>query len=134
MKRKQRVLLVDQDPGWESFCRKVLQARGYELDISSHLEPYRNELVLGLYDIVLVPIFAPGYGHLALLRETLELSPTCNVVVTANAPMAADIADAYFLGACRCLRKDYTPSSLTSVLPRASTFRNAYTRKEDSDA
>jgi len=120
---RERVLIVDDDPGFREVYRELLAQDGYDVDEAGAPADAEQRFARGarlvLLDLMLPPSGRPEAGA-ALCRRLLELRADAKIVVVSG---AGDIPLALALlrdGAYDFLAKPVDPDVLLAVLARAA--------------
>ena len=115
------ILVVDDEPGIRSGCRRVLSAEGHEVLLAGDAEEGLELLDAHDVDLTLVDLKMPGMDgmeFLARARGTPGGENVVSVMITAYATIDAAV-EATKRGAYDFLAKPFTPKQLTNVVNRA---------------
>ncbi|HZS39704.1 MAG TPA: response regulator [Polyangia bacterium] len=124
--RRQKILLVDDDPGIRMICRDVLEAHGYLARESEDAEKALGEARRFRPDLVLVDVMMPGMDGFDLaqrLRSDRETSLTPIIFLSARG-QTADKVRAFKLGAEDYLVKPFDAAELVARVERALARRD----------
>ncbi len=88
---RDRVLVVDDDPGIRSLAKDALTAAGYEVGEASCLRDIRAGFDALRPDVVLLDVSLPDGSTIELLSELREEWPATEVVIMTD-PSAFDLA------------------------------------------
>jgi CheY-like chemotaxis protein len=118
-----RILVVDDDPLICGAIRAWIEQRGFAVVIANSGEAGLNALECSTFDLMIVDIFMPHMKGFQSVRVFHQRAPTVPLIaisgyVFAEQRMPAPdfLNMALRLGATRCLRKPFTPSTLLSVI------------------
>jgi CheY-like chemotaxis protein len=118
-----RVLLVDDDPLVRAGVRAWLERVGHEVVTADCGVTGLNALQHGGFDLMIVDIFMPhmrGFESVRVFHQAAPLIPLIAisgyVFAEKRSPAPDFLAMALELGAARCLRKPFTPSTLLAVI------------------
>jgi CheY-like chemotaxis protein len=118
-----RILIVDDDPLIRSAIRAWLEDKGFEAVIADGAQSGLNALENHAFDLMIVDIFMPhmhGFESVRLFHQRAPRVPLVAIsgyVFAENRLPAPDfLSMALDLGASRCLRKPFTPSTLLTVI------------------
>lgn len=118
-----RILVVDDDPAICAAIRAWLEVRNIEVVSANGGESGLLALRTSTFDLMIVDIFMPHMDGFELIRTFRALAPTLPLIaisgyVFAQSRTAAPdfLQMALELGATRCLRKPFTPSTLLAVI------------------
>ena len=118
-----RILVVDDDPLVCSAIRVWLEDRGFMVVVADGGETGLNALDDATFDLMIVDIFMPHMHGFESVRVFHQRAPAVPLIaisgyVFAEQRMPAPdfLNMALELGATRCLRKPFTPTTLLSVI------------------
>jgi len=123
--KRDRVLLVDDEPGIRQSVSGVLEDEGYEVHAVDTAEAALDELARHPYDIVLMDIWLPGIDGLeALLRiQEIPLEDRPTVVMISGHGNIETAVKATKSGAFDFLEKPLTIQKITVTVKNAITQR-----------
>src|SRR5579875_1774110 len=123
-RRRQAVLVADDDPGIRLILRHRLEFAGYEVeaaDSQSALAALRT----GRFDVALVDIIMPGDGGLEVLSSALSERIRTPIVIVTAASTMGNAVEAMKRGAYDYLTKPFKNlDSVVEVVRRAAGARN----------
>ena len=125
-KSRQKVLLVDDDPGIRMICRDVLEGQGYLVREAPEGEQALDEARRFRPDLVLVDVMMPGMDGFMLaqkLRSDRETSLTPIIFLSARG-QTADKVRAFKLGAEDYLVKPFDSAELVARVEKALARRD----------
>jgi CheY-like chemotaxis protein len=98
-----RVLVVDDDPGFGEFVRKVAHGCGFDVELAGGADAFRRNYAARAPDLIMLDLQMPGTDGIELLRSLAELGCTAPILVMSG--FDAKIVDtARRLGEARGLR------------------------------
>jgi CheY-like chemotaxis protein len=98
-----RVMVVDDDPGFGAFVRKVAQGCGYEVLLTRDAGAFQAEYVRGQPDLIMLDLQMPGIDGVEMLRILADLGCTAPILVMSG--FDAKVVDtAHRLGVARGLK------------------------------
>src|SRR5947207_11387749 len=103
-----RVLVVDDDDGVRTACRRGLVAAGFDVEVASD-GGEAIEKVDARLDVVVSDIEMPGIDGVQLLQRVRERDPDVPVVLVTGLPALDSAVRAVEYGAHRYLAKPVTP-------------------------
>ncbi len=121
--KKERILVVDDEPDMLSTCRKFLTREGYKVSIaecgSDALETFDSQS----HDLVITDLKMPGMDGMEVLREVKQRRPETVVVMFTGYGTIQDAVLAMKEGAFDFITKPFTPEQLTVTVERALNQR-----------
>ena len=119
----QRVLVVDDDPMVCMAIEIYLERHDFQVTIADGGEAGLRALEGAAYDLMIVDIFMPymrGFESIRMFHERAPRVPLIAISGYAFSGLEASSPDflqlALRLGAARCLRKPFRPTTLLSVI------------------
>jgi DNA-binding response OmpR family regulator len=98
-----RILVVDDDPGFGKFVRKIGQSCGYEVLLTGDAVSFEIEYARGKFDLIMLDLQMPGTDGVELLRLLADRG--CTVPILVMSGFDAKVIDtAHRLGAARGLQ------------------------------
>ena len=123
-----RVLIVDDDPLISGAIRLWLEGRGYSVETADGAETGLRALDAGTFDLMIVDIFMPHMRGFESVRVFHQQAPAVPLIAISGyvfaeqrAPAPDFLRMALDLGAARCLRKPFTPTTLLTVIDACLT-------------
>jgi CheY-like chemotaxis protein len=118
-----RILVVDDDPLICSAIRTWLEAREFAVVVADGGETGLRALGGSTFDVMIVDIFMPHMKGFDSVRVFHQRAPAVPLIAISGyvfaeqrTPAPDFLSMALRLGAMRCLRKPFTPSTLLSVI------------------
>jgi CheY-like chemotaxis protein len=118
-----RILLVDDDPLVRAGIRAWLERADHDVVTADCGVTGLNALQRGNFDLMIVDIFMPhmrGFESVRVFHQAAPLIPLIAisgyVFAEKRSPAPDFLAMALELGATRCLRKPFPPSTLLAVI------------------
>ena len=118
-----RILVVDDDPLICGAIRIWLEHRGFAVVVADGGETGLRALENSKFDLMIVDIFMPHMSGFESVRVFHQRAPTVPLIAISGyvfaeqrTPAPDFLNMALRLGATRCLRKPFTPSTLLSVI------------------
>jgi DNA-binding NtrC family response regulator len=118
-KARIRILIVDDEHTLRESCASVLRQEGYDATVSGRGQEALDLLKRRAFDIVLVDLYMPQVGGLALLRATLATNRDTLVVVMTGNPSVDSSVEALRQGAFDYLPKPFSATHLQILIGRA---------------
>ena len=123
-----RVLIVDDDPLISGAIRLWLEGRGFWVETADGAETGLRALDAGTFDLMIVDIFMPHMRGFESVRVFHQQAPAVPLIAISGyvfaeqrAPAPDFLRMALDLGAARCLRKPFTPTTLLTVIDACLT-------------
>ena len=114
-----RVLIVDDEHTLRESGATVLRQEGYDVTVCSGGQEALDLLHRRAFDIVLVDLYLPQVGGLALLRAALNRNRDTVVVVMTGNPSVDSSVEALRQGAFDYLPKPFSATDLQVLIGRA---------------
>lgn len=112
------VLIVDDEPGMQSFLQRALASRCGLVDCAASVEQARPMLQRNLYDLIVLDIALPGVSGIDWLHELRDEGYAGDVVlITAYADLDTAI-DALRAGAADFLLKPFSLAQILNAIQR----------------
>jgi CheY-like chemotaxis protein len=118
-----RILVVDDDPHIGLAVRAWLKRHGFRVAIADGGATGLTSLDNSTFDLMIVDIFMPHMRGFESIRIFHDHAPTIPLIAISGSAFAAPEAPgpdvlkmARSLGATRCLRKPFRPTTLLSVI------------------
>ena len=118
-----RILLVDDDPLVRTAVRTWLERAGHEVVTADCGVTGLNALQRGNFELMIVDIFMPHMRGFESVRVFHQAAPQIPLIAISGyvfaekrSPAPDFLAMALELGAARCLRKPFLPSTLLAVI------------------
>src|SRR5664279_4746983 len=118
-----RILVVDDDPHICLAIRAWLERYGFRVSIADGAVNGLAALDNGTFDLMIVDIFMPNMRGFESIRRFHERAPTVPLIAISgsafsalDAPSPDFLRMAVRLGATRCLRKPFKPTTLLGVM------------------
>lgn len=113
------ILVVDDDPVVRSSCRRVLEAEGHTVIVSSSAQEALSALERHPCQLLLVDVIMPEYDGLYLIGSVRARQPDLPILVMSGYPTPETIAGGQRMGATHFIAKPFTPEELTAAVRRA---------------
>lgn len=114
-----RVMVVDDDPGFGEFVRKVAHGSGFEVEVVHDAAAFEARYATSVPDLIMLDLQMPGTDGIELLRSLAERG--CGAPILVMSGMDAKVVDtARRLGEARGL---HMPRVLTKPI-RAADLRD----------
>ena len=122
--RKDRILVLDDDPGIITVLKTLLRRQGYEVFTLEHGEHVVRVVDEEDIDLVLTDLVMPGIDGMAVLSMLVNSHPNTPVVMMTGHADVDSAINAMRLGAFDYIGKPFDLEELLAVVRRALPFSN----------
>ncbi|MBN1834616.1 MAG: response regulator, partial [Spirochaetales bacterium] len=131
MEERLRVIVIDDEEGMREGMRRVLERKGFEVDLAEDGESAIALFKRNRYDLALVDLKMPGIDGFEVTRFVNDTIGDRTVVVIVSALATVEAAvEVTRHGAFDFLVKPFTPQDLMEVVERAARQRNLIRERE----
>jgi CheY-like chemotaxis protein len=118
LKRKARILVLDDDPSMQRLVSTILRRQGYRVEIVSGGSQAIERIAEKAYDALLLDVMTPTEGATTVIRYLREMQPAMlrRVILVTASPdsiLRTVAADAFAV-----VHKPFTPAELTGAVER----------------
>lgn len=115
--------LIDDEPIIHDVLGQLLEAEGYEVEISSSGEEALKKFEEQKFDLILLDLLMPGMDGLEVLKEIKKIDPeTLVIIITAYASVESALS-AIKMGAYDYIQKPFKNDELLMTINRALEHR-----------
>ena len=134
VKRKKKVLAIDDEPAMTEWLKILLEHAGYE--VRTALIGARGEEVFKTWrpDVVLTDMMLPDVDGLDLLSRFKEINPETEVIVISGHGSIPKAVDAIKAGASYFLEKPIEADSIIALLEKAIERKDLQTENQQLKA
>lgn len=112
-----RILLVDDDPAFQSMLQMYLGIRRHVVDTASNGQDALTKLDHASYDAVVTNFNLPVVNGVEVLRHVRQHQPSLPVILMTNNRLGQPVVEELAaLGAEVCLLKPFPPQDLEQIL------------------
>jgi CheY-like chemotaxis protein/glycine cleavage system H lipoate-binding protein len=129
MKKRERILVVDDDPVIAQSCKRILSSEGYVVSVAEKGEEAINKVSKEEFSLVITDIRLPDIYGLIVLKETKVIQPESDVVVITGYPSLEDAKESVRLGAFEYIEKPFTPEFIINTAKKVFDRRGWILRK-----
>lgn len=115
-----KVLLVDDEDAFTTSLKRVLNRRGFDVDVSSDGLSGLARIVQGDYDVVVLDVKMPGMNGIQVLTEIKRLSLPTRVILLTGHFSLPDEETTLKSGAFAYLLKPYPIMKLVELIENAA--------------
>jgi len=116
---EERILVVDDEMDLVASCQRLLERKGYGVDIATSGEEALEVVRQAEPRVVLTDLKMPGLGGMELLKMLKEQYPEIQVLMMTAFSTIEDAVEAMRLGAADFVPKPFTPDHLAIVVEKA---------------
>jgi DNA-binding NtrC family response regulator len=113
------ILVVDDDPVVQASCRRILEAEGHAVTVTSGAREALTALGERPCHLLLVDVVMPEYDGLYLIGNVRARQPDLPILVMSGYPTPETIASGQRMGATHFIAKPFTPEELAAAVRRA---------------
>ena len=113
------ILVVDDDPVVQASCRRILEAEGHAVTVTSGAQEALAKLAGEPCQLILVDVIMPEYDGLYLIGSVRARQPDLPILVMSGYPTPETIASGQRMGATHFIAKPFTPEELVAAVHRA---------------
>jgi len=124
--RKNRVLVVEDEPVISQICTKTLIANGFEVDVAANGLIAKEILVGQKYDFCIIDIRTPHMNGMELYHYLEDKYPelVSGVILTTGDVLSPNVALFLKQVSCPFLPKPFTPSELRLTLKEVMELKD----------
>lgn len=130
MRRKTKILLVEEGFREVSFFQKILSKHGYEVDVNINPQKTLEKLSTKKYDVIILDTSVSQGNGLSILNRIHGEHPEERVIVISASPSWREGKEAYLRGAIDYISKSFDEVGLLNTLREDLKKPNhSFTRK-----
>ena len=114
-----KILVVDDEESASRSIEKILDKKGFIVDVALNADEGLNKIENELFELVLLDIMMPRVNGIELLRIIKERWPNLKVVMVTGYPSIDTAVDATRLGALGYISKPFTPDEIREKVDQA---------------
>jgi len=115
---KERILLVDDDPAFLHVAWKILEAKGYLVDVAHNAAEAISKVREGLYNLVILDILLPDINGIRLLSSINTIQPDIISIILTGYSSVENSVQSLNRGAFAYLEKPLNTDHLLEVIQR----------------
>ncbi|MFB0519545.1 MAG: sigma-54-dependent transcriptional regulator [Acidobacteriota bacterium] len=119
MKKKGRMLVIDDEPSMQEVLKKLLKDDGYEVTVASSGNEGLHKLEQSGYDLVICDVMMPDMNGLQTLEEIKKLEPEQMVIMITAYGSVEDAISAIKGGAFDYITRPYKNEVVLNAVRRA---------------
>ena len=109
---KVKILIVDDEQVVLNSCRKILEAEGYEVFLSSSAVGALDAMKTTAFSLLLIDVKMPEHDGMYLIRQLNEHWPDTPVIAMSGYHTNQTIEDARKMEVASFINKPFTPDEL----------------------
>lgn len=113
------ILVVDDDRVVLDSCRRILQAEGHEVVVTSSAKEAVVRMQEQEFELLLVDVIMPEYDGIYLIGTVRQERPNLPILVMSGYPTPETISSGLRAGATHFIAKPFTPDELLAAVHRA---------------
>jgi len=114
-----KILIVDDDRVVLASCKRILEAEGYAVSLTSSVKEALQMLEEKNFDLILVDVIMPEYDGMYLIGNVRENLPHLPILVMSGYPTPETISSGMRMGATHFIAKPFTPDELIAAVHKA---------------
>jgi len=114
-----KILIVDDDRVVLASCKRILEAEGYAVSLTSNVKEALQMLEEKNFDLILVDVIMPEYDGMYLIGNVRENLPHLPILVMSGYPTPETISSGMRMGATHFIAKPFTPDELIAAVHKA---------------
>ncbi len=118
-KRKEKILIVEDEQGMNEILRILLESDGYDVSSAADGRSGIELMEKDIYDLVITDIKMPGVDGFEVLRKAKELSPDTLVIMITAFGTTESAIEAMKLGAYDYIHKPFKIDEIRIVVNKA---------------
>lgn len=115
-KRKQRILIVEDDENIRETIKNILQQSGYETDVAKTGQEAEEKTRTKFYNLALLDIKLPDIEGTKLLAKVHDTTPKLIKIMVTGYPSLENAMEALNLGADAYVTKPVKPAKLLALI------------------
>ncbi|TKJ34480.1 Fis family transcriptional regulator [bacterium (candidate division B38) B3_B38] len=124
MKKKGRMLVIDDEPSMQEVLKKLLNDDGYEVAVASSGKEGLHKLEQSGYDLVICDVMMPDMNGLQTLEEIKRLAPEQMVIMITAYGSVEDAVSSIKSGAFDYITRPYKNEAVLNAVQRAVRQRS----------
>jgi len=124
MKKKGRMLVIDDEPSMQEVLKKLLKDDGYEVAVASSGKEGLHKLEQSGYDLVICDVMMPDMNGLQTLEEIKRLDPEQMVIMITAYGSVEDAVSSIKSGAFDYITRPYKNEAVLNAVQRAVRQRS----------
>ncbi|MBI5141780.1 MAG: response regulator [Nitrospirae bacterium] len=129
MAKKEKILVLDDDPAVTLSCQRILGVEGYSITTVARGEDAIKRVSSEEFDLLISDVRLPDISGITVLKETKLIQPKMDVAIITGYPTLEDARESVRLGAFEFLEKPFTPEFMLNMARRVFDERGWILRK-----
>jgi DNA-binding NtrC family response regulator len=114
-----RILVVDDEPVVNESCRRVLHARGFDVETTESGQDGLSRAAAQDFDLIITDLKMPDLDGMELIRRIRRERPHTAIVVITGFGTVGSAVEAVRLGVSDYIEKPFTPKQLSEAVSKA---------------
>ncbi|MDZ7340717.1 MAG: response regulator [candidate division KSB1 bacterium] len=132
MKKKARILIIDDEYVIRVGCQQTLEPAGYEVDFAENGIIGLAKLHDHEYDLVILDIMMPQISGKQLIESIRKYDPSIMIIAITGYGTPELLDEIIQMGAAASLAKPFTPNELRGAVQQALARRTELSLKSSS--
>lgn len=125
-----KILVVDDESIVLDSCKRVLEAEGFEVHLTSSADKALDVMELGDFVLLLIDVKMPGHNGVYLVQKVKEQWPDIPIIVMSGYHTLETIEEAIEAGANAFIPKPFTPDELLEKIWKNMKKEEDHGKKE----
>lgn len=132
VKKKRRILIIDDEEVIRDGCRQVLSRKGYEVDTTGDSIEGLELALRDIHDVILLDVKMPKMGGLEILKKLkVENNISAAIIMITGYGTIPLAVECIRSGACNFITKPYSASALNDAIEKALNHESAHASDKD---
>ncbi len=119
---RENILVIDDEPNISNNVKRILDKKGYEVDIAVTKTEALEKIQAKSYELVLLDLKIPGVQGMELLRAVRSHIPEARVIIITGYASIETAKESARLGISDYLHKPFTPDEIRHATENALTL------------
>ena len=121
LRKKTRVLLLDDDPAMQRLIAALLRRHGYHVDVVGDAAPAIEKIGTGDYAALLLDVMTPTEGGVTVIRHLKKVNPAMLARVILVTASPTSLLKSVARDAAAVVQKPFEPKHLLETVERVAT-------------
>jgi CheY-like chemotaxis protein len=120
LRKKTRVLLLDDDPAMQRLIATLLRRSGYHVDVVGDAAPAIEKIAQGAYAALLLDVMTPTEGGVTVIRHLKKVNPAMLARVILVTASPTSLLKSVARDAAAVVQKPFEPQDLLDTVERVA--------------